>query len=419
MKRIFFTVLLIASCPLLSYGQLTVEQCQRMARENYPLIKQYGLIEKSRDYNIANANKGYLPQLSLSARATYQSAVTEIPVQLPGLEIDGVRKDQYQAVLELSQTIWDGGIIRSQKNITRAESEVEAKQTEVNLYQLNERVNHLFFGILLMDEQLQQNKLLQDELERNYRQVSAYVENGIANQADLDAVKVEQLNAIQRENELEATRQAYTQMLSIMIGKSLKEKLQKPQIDWTQKETSTEINRPELSLFRAQGLQLDAQKQMLQAKNLPKFGLFVQGAYGNPGLNMLKNEFTPYYIAGLRLSWNFGNLYTKKNENKQLELNRNNINVQRETFLFNTRLDITQSNHEIEKLKKIMKHDNEIILLRNHIRQSAEAKVANGTLTVIEMLREVNAEDQAKQNKSLHEIQLLMAIYTLKNTTNN
>lgn len=419
MKRIFFTVLLIASCPLLSYGQLTVEQCQRMARENYPLIKQYGLIEKSRDYNIANANKGYLPQLSLSARATYQSAVTEIPVQLPGLEIDGVRKDQYQAVLELSQTIWDGGIIRSQKNITRAESEVEAKQTEVNLYQLNERVNHLFFGILLMDEQLQQNKLLQDELERNYRQVSAYVENGIANQADLDAVKVEQLNAIQRENELEATRQAYTQMLSIMIGKSLKEKLQKPQIDWTQKETSTEINRPELSLFRAQDLQLAAQKQMLQAKNLPKFGLFVQGAYGNPGLNMLKNEFTPYYIAGLRLSWNFGNLYTKKNENKQVELNRNNINVQRETFLFNTRLDITQSNHEIEKLKKIMKHDNEIILLRNHIRQSAEAKVANGTLTVIEMLREVNAEDQAKQNKSLHEIQLLMAIYTLKNTTNN
>lgn len=419
MKRIFFTVLLIASCPLLSYGQLTVEQCQRMARENYPLIKQYGLIEKSRDYNIANANKGYLPQLSLSARATYQSAVTEIPVQLPGLEIDGVRKDQYQAVLELSQTIWDGGIIRSQKNITRAESEVEAKQTEVNLYQLNERVNHLFFGILLMDEQLQQNKLLQDELERNYRQVSAYVENGIANQADLDAVKVEQLNAMQRENELEATRQAYTQMLSIMIGKSLKEKLQKPQIDWTQKETSTEINRPELSLFRAQDLQLAAQKQMLQAKNLPKFGLFVQGAYGNPGLNMLKNEFTPYYIAGLRLSWNFGNLYTKKNENKQLELNRNNINVQRETFLFNTRLDITQSNHEIEKLKKIMKHDNEIILLRNHIRQSAEAKVANGTLTVIEMLREVNAEDQAKQNKSLHEIQLLMAIYTLKNTTNN
>ena len=37
---------------------------------------------------------------------------------------------------------------------------------------------------------------MQEELQRNYDNVTAYVKNGIANQADLDAVKVEQLNNI-------------------------------------------------------------------------------------------------------------------------------------------------------------------------------------------------------------------------------
>ncbi len=419
MKRIIQTavMLILLSCPS-AYGQLTVEQCRKMAQENYPLVKQYDLIEKSINYTIANANKGYLPQLSLSAKATYQSAVTEIPVQIPGMDIDGVRKDQYQAVLELSQMIWDGGVIRSQKLITNAEAEVKAKQTEVDLYQLNERVDQLFFGILLMDTQLEQNDLFQRELERNYRQVAAYIKNGIANQADLDAVRVEQLNAKQRESEMKATRQAYCLMLSYLTGIPIDGKLQKPEASLTYK-ANGEINRPELSLFMAQDTRLAAQEQQLQAKNLPKLGLFVQGAYGNPGLNMLKNEFTPYYIAGVRLSWNFGNLYTKKNESKLIEINRNNINVQKETFLFNTNLEITQSNKEIDKLKELMKDDEEIIRLRTNIRRSAEAKVANGTLTVTEMLREVTAEDQARQNKSLHEVQLLMAIYNLKNTTNN
>ena len=420
MKKVIQTVIAILFCPLsVLYGQLTIEKCQQLAQENYPLVKQYGLIEKSKEYSLSNANKGYLPQLSLSGKISYQSDVTELPIKIPNVDIDGMRKDQYQAVLELNQTIWDGGAIKTQKRMVRAGAEVDATKLEVDLYQINDRINQLFFGILLMDAQLKQNNLLQDELQRSYHQVAAYVENGIANQADLDAVKVEQLNAIQRKNEMEVTQKAYCEMLSAMIGTKVdnSQQLVKPKADALL--SSYEIKRPELNLFEKQDAQLDIQKQMLQAKNMPKFGLFVQGAYANPGLNMLKNEFTPYYIAGVRLSWNFGNLYTKKTESKQIEINRNSINVQRETFLFNTNLEMTQNNNEIEKLTRLMKDDNEIIKLRTNIRNSAEAKVANGTLTVIEMLREVTAEDQAKQNKALHEVQLLMAIYNLKNTTNN
>ncbi|MDD6209490.1 MAG: TolC family protein [Bacteroidales bacterium] len=398
-------------------AQLTVETCQQKARENYPLIKRYELIGKSKEYNLTNAARGYLPQVALSAKATYQSEVTEIPVKLPGLEIDGLSKDQYQAVVEVNQAIWDGGVINKQKKITKASSAVEEKQLEVDLYTLNERVNDLFFGILLLNEQLKQNALLQDELKRNYAEVASYIINGIANQADLDAVKVNQLNAIQKQTELEALRTAYQEMLSVMIGEMVKsDDLLKPAL---REDIDMQINRPELYLMDAQYNQFEVQKSMLTAKNLPKLGAFVQGGIGNPGLNMLKNEFSPYYIAGLKLSWNFGGLYTKKNDRRLLETNQSNIDVQRETFLFNTGLQLTQQNNEVEKIRKLMQNDDEIIRLRENIRKASEVKVRNGTLTVTDMLRDITAEDQARQDKLLHEVQLLMTIYEIKNTTNN
>ena len=388
MKRLFIlTTFLLGISPIcLNAQELTLEECQQQARAHYPLIKRYGLIEKTKEYNISNADKGYLPQVSLSAKASYQSDVTEIPVDLPGIDIRGMRKDQYQAMLQLDQVVWDGGNIRARKEVTRATSEVDKQKLEVDMYAINERVNQLFFGILLLKEQL---------------------------------------NNIQQRHTLEATYHAYSEMLKIMInhptpltGNTLK----KPDVNallYKGEAYSAEfIRRPELNLFAAQNQQLEAQRKQLTAKNLPRLGIFVQGAYGNPGLNMLKNEFSAYYVAGVRLSWNFSNLYTRKNESRQLILNQQDVNVQKETFLFNTHLEITQNNSEIKKLTELMKNDEEIITLRNNIKKSAQAKVANGTLTVTEMLREVTAENIARQNKILHEIQLLSAIYELKYTTN-
>ena len=337
-----------------------------------------------------------------------------------------MRKDQYQAMLQLDQVVWDGGNIRARKEVTRATSEVDKQKLEVDMYAINERVKPTFFLVsMLLKEQLKQNQLMQEELQRNYDNVTAYVKNGIANQADLDAVKVEQLNNIQQRHTLEATYHAYSEMLKIMInhptpltGNTLK----KPDVNallYKGEAYSAEfIRRPELNLFAAQNQQLEAQRKQLTAKNLPRLGIFVQGAYGNPGLNMLKNEFSAYYVAGVRLSWNFSNLYTRKNESRQLILNQQDVNVQKETFLFNTHLEITQNNSEIKKLTELMKNDEEIITLRNNIKKISQAKVANGTLTVTEMLREVTAENIARQNKILHEIQLLSAIYELKYTTN-
>ena len=418
MKRTILSFSFVLAA-MLAHAQLTLEGCQHSAQTNYPLVRQYGLIEKAREYNLENAGKGYLPQFTLSGKATYQSDVTKLPVDVPGIDIKSMPKDQYQVMLEVSQNIWDGGDIRSKKQLTRATSEIDRGKQEVDMYALNDRVNQLYFGILLLDEQLRQNQLLQEDLGRTHQQVSNYIANGIANQSDLDAVSVEILNTKQKRIELESSRQAYLSMLSIFIGKEIASgtTLEKPAD--TFESTSLVNNRPELRWFDAQGGQLNVQESSLKTRFRPRFALFVQGAYGNPGLNMLKDDFSAYYVAGVRMSWNFGSLYTLRNDRRLIDNNRRKLETSRDVFLFNTNLESTQQSSAIQSMRRQMVDDDEIIRLRVNIRKAAEAKVENGTLTVTDMLREITAENLARQTKALHEVQLLMNIWNLKYTLNN
>ena len=415
MKRVIFS-LSFSLFALLMYGQITLEECQRKTRENYPLVRQYGLIEKTKEYNLA---KGYLPQFTLSGKASWQSEVTELPVQVPGVDIKGLPKDQYQVMLELKQNIWDGGEIRSRKEQVKASSDVDREKLNVDMYALTERVNQVYFGILLLDEQLRQNQLFLEDLERTNKQISSYIENGIASQSDLDAVSVEQLNTRQKRIELTSSRQAYLSMLALLTGEEMPAgiSLQKPVPEWDIPVIAN--NRPELIWFDAQNGRLQVQEEALKTQLMPRFGLFVQGAYGNPGLNMLKNEFSPYYVAGVRLSWNFGSLYTLRNDRRVIAANRQLLDSNRDVFLFNTRLQATQQGSAVESVRRQMADDDEIIRLRTSIRKASEAKVANGTMTVTDMLRDMTSENLARQTKALHEVQLLMNMYQLKYTTNN
>jgi len=316
-----------------SAQSLTIESCQEEAKSNYPLVKQYGFIEQTTQYNISNANKAYLPQLSLSAKATYQSDVTEIPASLGQIltQVSGrpvsferMSKDQYQAVAEANQLLWDGGVISAQKQITKAGAEVEKKKLDVDLFALNERINQLYFGILLLNEQLEQNNILLNELETNYNRINAYKQNGIANQADLDAFKVEILNAKQRKTDIIATRNSYIVVLGAMTGMKINENsvFKIPEIDLAIL-NDTIVKRPELALFEAQNKMFESQKSLLNAGNLPRIGAFIQGGVGKPGLNMFVNEISPFYIGGLRLSWNFSGLYSQKNNLSKIEISKN------------------------------------------------------------------------------------------------
>lgn len=428
-RYIFLLLLALSFLNSSAFGQLSIDQCQDKARKNYPQIKQYSLIEQTSAYNISNANKGYLPQLSFSAQATYQSDVTEIPAslgqmlsQLTGqnITIASMSKDQYKMVAELSQTIWDGGMISSQKEQIKANTELEKQKLEVDLYTINERVNQIYFGILALNEQRVQIDLLQKELQTNYEKVKAYMQNGVANQADLDMIRVEQLKVKQKNAELISLQKSYREMLAIMIADTtaLTAALDKPVFD-TNISSELEIKRPELKLFDAQTNLFASQEKIIRAGNLPKLGVFGQGGYGNPGLNMFNPGFTPYYILGAKLTWNFSGLYSQGNHLQKIALNKQTVASQKETFLFNTNLKVVNAQNEIAKIKEQIKSDDEIIALRKNIKKAAEVKVENGTLTVTDLIREINAESTAIQEKALRQIQLSMAVYNLKNITNN
>jgi len=329
-------------------------------------------------------------------------------------------KDQYQALLEATQVIWDGGVISTQNKITKAGAEVEKQKLEVDLYTLNDRVNQLFFGILLLDEQLKQTEILKNDLKTSYDRVAAYKTNGVAVQADLDAIKVEQLNTDQRTSDIQNTIKTYCLMLSALTKLDINEKteLKKPEIDWSTLK-NVNVHRPEISLFDAQGKLYDNQKNLILSANRPKVGAFVQGGYGQPGLNMFTIGFSPFYVGGVRFSWNISNLYSQKANLIKLDLSKKAVDVQKETFLFNNDLVTKQQQNEIEKLQSTVTNDNEIIRLRQNIKSATNARLDNGTASVSDLVRDLNAENQAKQLKSLHEIQLLMNVYQLKNNTNN
>ena len=414
---LFFAMLLIVVMGLKAQ-LVTLDECQTMARENYPAIARFSIIEQSKNYTLANANRAYLPQLSLEGKATYQSDVITIPLDMPGLEIPVPDKDQYQIVAQANQIIWDGGKIAAKKEMIRAGAIAEEKQLETEIYALRERVNGLYFGILLMQEQLRLQVVLEDELQRNHNRVKSYVENGIANEADLSSVKIEQLKAKQQRIEMESAQQAYLQMLSTLVGAELNmdTEFAKPLISSVN--SLVTINRPELELFSAQQATIDAQTTDLKSSIMPVIGAFAQGGYGKPGLNMLQNEFDAFFLGGVKLSWNIGNLYTYKNNVKINELKKLSIDTQRNTFNYNLDMQISEQQNEIERYRKTMQDDEEIIRLQQQIKDAAEAKVENGAMTVSDMLKEVTALDMAKQSKLLHEIQHLNSIYKLKNTTN-
>ncbi|MCF2502554.1 TolC family protein [Dyadobacter sp. CY107] len=395
---------------------LTINDSYVLARRNYPLIKQFELIRKTEDFSVENAAKGYLPQVSVLGQATYQSAVTEfkLPIAIPGAEFPSISKDQYKVYAEVNQTIYDGGAVRTQIESQKQNAIVEAQRVEVEVYKLNERVNQLFFGVLMLDEQLKQNELLKKDIDLGIRKIKAFIDNGTAFKSNGNTLKAELLKTQQRAIELASNRKAYLDMLGLLIGQDLAEStvLAKPE----KLSLTGEISRPELRLFDYQRQNLDIQDQLLKVKNRPKLNFFFQGGYGRPALNILNNGFDPYYMTGVRLNWSLSGLYTAKNDRALIANNRESIQVQQALFLYNTNLSLKQQNADLIKLQKLLESDDEIIALRESVKTTAAAQLENGVINTNDYLREVNAEDQARLNRILHEIQLLMSNYNVRTT---
>jgi outer membrane protein TolC len=418
----------ICQLPFINLSAQTLEECQRAAEKNYPLIHQYDLIEKTTELTVANIQKGWLPQISASAQATYQSDVVAFPDQFKqlyqqmGLDMKGLKKDQYRVGIDINQTIYDGGVISSQKSIAREQGKVQTAQNEVNIYNVRKRVNEMYFSTLLLDEQIVLNKDLQALLLGNEQKLASMVKNGTAAESDLQSVKVERLNVIQQNTSLESQKRMLQTMLSTFCGIEVKA-VEKPELITNGGGLMAENNRPELKALDAQIGLLNAQEEALNSALMPKLGIFAQGYYGYPGLNMFKDmirhDWSLNGIVGARLTWNIGALYTRKNDKAKINAQRSMYNVQRETFLFNNRMEQIQQNEEMARYKKLMADDEEIISLRSAVRKAAESKLSHGIIDVNDLVRDINQENAARVQQSIHEIEMLKQIYDNKFTTNN
>ena len=420
-------VLSLTMLPMLAQGQ-TLDDCQQAAEKNYPLIQQYGLIEKTTQLTVANIQKGWLPQVSAQAQATYQSDVTAWPSEMKammsgmGIDMKGLTKDQYRVGIDVQQTIYDGGIIGSQKRIAREQGKVQAAQNEVNIYNVRRRVNEMFFGLLLIDEQIKLNTDLQTLLAGNERKLESMTKRGTAAESDLQNVRAERLNAVQKGTELASQKQMLQRMLSTFCGIEVNN-IQKPQVKDDGRNLTAGNQRPELKMLDAQISVLKAQEKALNAALRPKVGVFAQGFYGYPGLNMfedmMRHKWSLNGLVGARVTWTIGALYTRKNDKAKLQLQRDMTENSREVFLFNNNLEQIQQNENIERYEKLMAHDGEIISLRQAVRKAAESKLAHGIIDVNDLVREINQENAAFVQQSVHEIEMLKEIYDNKYTTNN
>ena len=425
MKKLF---LVLTMLPMLAQGQ-TLDDCQQAAEKNYPLIQQNGLIEKTTQLTVANIQKGWLPQVSAQAQATYQSDVTAWPSEMKammsgmGIDMRGLTKDQYRVGIDVQQTIYDGGVIGSQKRIAREQGKVQAAQNKVNIYNVRKRVNEMYFGLLLIDEQIKLNTDLQTLLAGNERKLESMTKRGTAAESDLQSVKAERLNAVQKGTELASQKQMLQRMLSTFCGIEVNN-IQKPQVKADGRNLTAEGNqRPELKVLDAQISVLNAQEKALNAALMPKVGVFAQGFYGYPGLNMfedmMRHKWSLNGLVGARVTWTIGVLYTRKNDKAKLQLQRDMTENSREVFLFNNNLEQIQQNENIERYQKLMAHDGEIISLRQAVRQAAESKLAHGIIDVNDLVREINQENAACVQQSVHEIEMLKEIYDNKFTTNH
>lgn len=416
MKWIWINVLLVANMAVAQPPQsLSLQQAQAMAQQHYPLVKQRNLLQQTATLNTDNLGSAFMPQVTLNGQATYQSEVTKINIPVPGVTVTPLNRDQYRVLADVNQLLYDGGAIKEQKALQQLNAAVEDQKVEVELYKIKDRINQLFLGVLFLDEQLKQVELVKADLNNGIKKVEAQVKNGVAFRSNLTLLNAELLKVGQRSIELTSARKGYIDVLSLFINQPLPATvvLEKPATTYAPQPDA--IARPELKLFSNQQQLLQGQQKLLAVRNLPKASVFVQGGYGRPGLNLLNNQFAFFYTTGIRLNWSLGYLYTHKKDKQLLDINAQTVSIQKETFLLNTQAQLKQQQAEIDKLEQLISSDTAIINLRLQVKEAAKAQLENGVITANDYLRELNAEDQARQLLITHQIQLLQAKINYQN----
>jgi len=406
-----------------SYGQ-SLQECIQMAEQNYPLIRKYNLIDQTSSLTVSSIQKDWLPQVTASAQATLQSDVTAWPDEMrtmlasSGLDVKGLKKDQYRIGIDLVQTVYDGGIIQARKDIALLEAETDKAQTTVDLYAVRQRVIELYFSALLIEEQTNMQKNLLDYLKANESKLESMHQNGTASLSDFNTVRAERLDVEQQIENLLSQAATCKTLLSMLCGQEVSN-TEKPQYA----DVVGTGRRPELDYIDSFIRLLDAKERLINSSLLPKVSVFATGFYGYPGYNMFEDmihhKWSLNGMIGMRFTWNIGSLYTVKSDRAKIHQQISMAENNRDVFLFNNRIEQIQRHSNIERFQRIMKLDDEIISLRSSIRKASESKLDHGIIEVSELVKDLKNENNAMLQKSIHEIEYLKELAKLNFTTNN
>lgn len=426
MRKSYLLLALLLFAGIRLSAQVTLEECVKLAQDNYPLIRKYNLLEQTKDINLSEINKSWLPQINVYGQVTVQNETPSFPdlltdiIRQTGTHIAGIDEWQYKIGADITQNIWDGGASKTRRKIERAEDVERQAALDVQLYAIRKKVEDLYFGILLIEEQAEQTRNMQTLLQGNLDKLRVMYENGTAMQSDVDMVEAQYLSVAQQLTQAESTAKSYRKVLEIFTGRNLiGQELIKPDVSVPNDLMS---DRPELRHFTAQQQANEARNASIMVSTMPKVGLFAQAYYGYPGFNyfesMLNHDLSFNILAGVKVSWNIGAFYIKKNNLRKLRISSDNIAVERDVFLFDTNMQVQSQLDHIDELKAIMKKNDRIVELRANVRKAAESQLDNGVIDATALLTILTDEKQARLTASYHEIQLLQSIYQLKYTLN-
>ncbi len=414
MKSIILLIGIMFSLIVAAQEPLTLEQCYNLAEKAYPISRQVALLTEKSNYELAEIRKDALPQLNLNARATYQSDVIRIPLEMPGINIASPNKDQYQATLDVDQLIYNGSSLSKRSALKEAETETDKQQVEVILYTLKNRVNQYFFNALLLQEQTELLDAKIRQLEARLQEVASAVKFGTVLPSEKDVLQAEMLLVRQEMTVVQKNKESALTQLSALIFTEIDTtaRLEKPQIPFTSPALS---ERPELKLYELQNEEIAQRQELLGIENYPRLSGFAQAGYGNPGLNMLNNAFDDFYMVGIRLKWKVFDWGSVKDKKRILEISKGIVSTEKETFMLNNNLELQQAFNEIDKYRTLLGADQEILDLRRSIVASSQSQLQNGAITASVFLTEFNKLYSAEINQKLHELQLELAKVNYRN----
>lgn len=384
---------------------LTLEDCYALVNKNYPMAKLTGLLQQKSSYEIDALHKAKLPKIDLNAQATYQSHVVGLPAGMPG--VNPLNKDQYRTTLDVNQLISNGGTIDANAKLKEAQTKTQQQQIEVNLYQLKNRINHYYFSILLLQEKkallISKNEVLLSKVQ----EVKSGVKFGVILPASELILEAEILKIKQQLTEIKFENIKMLQNLSELTFTNIDSEtiILSPQSITNQ----TNSTRPEITFYNLQNQQLEFSKNTIAKSTLPKINAFGLAGYGNPGLNMLDNSFQPFYIVGIKANWNVLDWGKNKTDLKALDVAKEIILSEKETFELNNKIQLQEMKSEITKTEQLLQTDKEVIEVREKIVKSSNAQMKNGVITTSEYLTEFIHLFEAKNTLKTHEVQLAAA----------